>query len=101
MSVPKSVSFSRRARADYTNIMLYTLKKWGAEQRDSYSVTLNDALDRLAQFPELGEARDDLAPGVREWHVAQHVMFYRVTPKTIGLLRIRHVKANPPTPEDF
>jgi plasmid stabilization system protein ParE len=81
--------------------MLYTLKQWGAVQRDLYATTLNDALDRLSQFPELGEARDDLAAGVREWHVAQHVMFYRSTPKTIRLIRIRHVKANSLSPEDF
>ena len=81
--------------------MLYTFKEWGSDQRDTYAAKLTDALNRLAQFPELDEMREDLAAGIRAWRVEQHIVFYRTTTKTLKVIRIRHVRANALEPQDL
>jgi toxin ParE1/3/4 len=46
------------------------------------------AEDLLAQFPEIGEARPDLAPDIRKWAVGAYLMFYRVTADTVLITRV-------------
>jgi toxin ParE1/3/4 len=48
------------------------------------------ASHRLADFPELGEARDDLAAGVRQLSVGKYVLFYRRRFDGIELLLVLH-----------
>lgn len=48
------------------------------------------ASHRLADFPELGEARDDLAGGVRQLSVGKCVLFYRLRSDGIELLLVLH-----------
>jgi toxin ParE1/3/4 len=98
---PRSVRFSPKARTDYTDIMLYTLQQWGAEQRATYSRQLTAALNNLADFSELGEKRDDISSGLRSWHAEQHVIYYRVTLRTVRVVRIRHVRADRLTASDL
>jgi toxin ParE1/3/4 len=49
-----------------------------------------DAEDRLADFPELGEARPDIAPGLRKWTVGNYLIFYRVDPDAVTIVRVVH-----------
>jgi plasmid stabilization system protein ParE len=81
--------------------MLYTLNQWGVRQREIYSAKLSETLDTLAHFPELGEARDDLAPGLFSRRIEQHVVYYRVTPKMLQVIRFRHAKADEFRPIDL
>jgi toxin ParE1/3/4 len=46
------------------------------------------AEDLIAQFPEIGEARPDLAPEIRKWTVGAYLMFYRVTEDTVLITRV-------------
>jgi len=48
------------------------------------------AEDLLADFPQLGEARTDLAPDLRKWTVGLYLMFYRITPDGVDIVRIVH-----------
>ena len=94
MSVPKTIRFTRKAEADFTSILLYTEQQWGEQQKETYANRLFAALERLAGFPELGETRDDLAPGLRALRVEQHVVYYLTTPKLIRVIRLRHIRAS-------
>ena len=49
-------------------------------------------VDLLAEFPHLGRPRDELRSGVRSFRVRRfrHLIFYRVTPDALVLLRILH-----------
>jgi toxin ParE1/3/4 len=66
------------------------------------------AEDLLANFPQIGEARADLAPELRKWTVGPYLMFYRVTPEGIDIVRILHgaqdlptlMRSPPPEPAD-
>ena len=46
------------------------------------------AEDLLAQFPEIGEARSDLAPEIRKWTVGAYLMLYRVTEDAVVIVRV-------------
>ncbi len=49
-----------------------------------------DAEDRLADFPELGEARPDIAPDMRKWTVGNYLVFYRIDPDAVTIVRVLH-----------
>ena len=40
----------------------------------------------------MGRARDELAPGLRSLVVRQYVLFYRVAPDAVQVVRILHGK---------
>lgn len=48
------------------------------------------AEDRLAEFPNLGRLRPDLAEDVRSWAVGDYVILYRLTADEILVARILH-----------
>lgn len=45
---------------------------------------------QLAESPESGFARDDLAPGLRAWPVAKYVIPYRIMNGALDIVRIVH-----------
>lgn len=48
------------------------------------------AEDLLAAFPEIGEARPEIATDLRKWTVSPYVMLYRVTDIAVEVVRIVH-----------
>lgn len=48
----------------------------------------------LAERPELGRARPDLAVGLRSFPVGAYLLFYRATPDGIRLIRVLHGARN-------
>jgi plasmid stabilization system protein ParE len=44
--------------------MAYTVEQWGAHQRDIYAEKLLAGFDTIAHYPEIGDDRSDIAPGV-------------------------------------
>jgi toxin ParE1/3/4 len=52
--------------------------------------SIDEASKRLAHFPNLGEARDDLASRVRQFCVGNYVLFYRARAGGIELLLVLH-----------
>ena len=57
---------------------------------DRFVERIYAAEDLLADFPEIGKARNDVAPGLRKWAVGSYLMFYRVAPDAIEIVRILH-----------
>ena len=45
---------------------------------------------RLAEFPELGQARPDIAPDARSWAVGDYLILYRIEPDAVVIVRILH-----------
>jgi toxin ParE1/3/4 len=101
MSTPRSINLSSRARKEFVRIQRYTRQEWGIEQRDVYTRALLSAMNRIAEFPEIGASADDIRPGVRVFPVEEHVIYYRTTPKTLKILRIRHVRTAPLVSDDL
>lgn len=50
---------------------------------------IDGVLATLAENPLAGRARPDLRPGIRSFPVGNYVLFYRVTPDTVDVVRVR------------
>ena len=48
---------------------------------------LHAAAERLAEFPLIGVARDELAPGMRLWPVGSYVLLHRIDGRTVTIVR--------------
>jgi toxin ParE1/3/4 len=91
MSSPKlPVVLTDRARQDYEDILEQSYLAWGEEQERLYDAAFTRALEGLTDFPFLGQARDDLAPGTRSLPVEHHVIYYSVTETAVRIDRILH-----------
>lgn len=44
----------------------------------------------LGQFPQAGRTREELAPGLRSIVIDHYIVFYRVTPSSVEVLRVLH-----------
>ena len=79
-----------RALADLDAIAEYTLARWGRTQAESYLTALTDRMAWLAASPELGQQRDDIAPGYRCFREGQHLVFYLVSDGFISIIGVPH-----------
>ena len=51
---------------------------------------ITDAGRRLAKWPYLGPAREDLRPELRYFVIAPYLLFYRIIPDGVEIVRILH-----------
>ena len=82
--------FTARAYQDLDDILDFI-----AKNNPSAALRVVDSLERkcqlLAQFPQMGHARDDLLPGLRSFStVAHYVIFYQLIADGIKILRVLH-----------
>lgn len=66
-SIPMSARKRRlivasEARADLCDILRFTVKRWGREQRTVYKAKLDAAMRGLLDYPDRGHPRDHLSP---------------------------------------
>jgi toxin ParE1/3/4 len=80
---------TRRAEADLVDIWIYIAADSPAAA-ERVIRRLEAAEGRLAQFPEMAPLREELLPGVRAWAVGEYLIFYRVDPDAVEILRILH-----------
>ena len=93
------VRLSRRAHADYQDILTWTAEEFGELQASAYREVLSSAIDALADGPGIAgvKKRGDLGSGVLALNVSRgrnkgrHVIFFRVVTaegRTIEVVRI-------------
>lgn len=70
------VVFGARARRDLDAIWMYVARENAAADR--LIDRIHTASRRLADFPESGPARPEIAPGVRRLTVGNYLLLYRV-----------------------
>ena len=58
---------------------------------------ISDAAHHLAANPEMGRAREELAPLVRSFPVGRYIIFYRVLDDGIEIARVLHGSRDLPT----
>ena len=92
----RALVLSPDARIDFTDILLYTWQQWGEEQRDRYEAMLEQALSRVADYPDIGEHRPGLFPGCHAHVVGRHVLYYRITDEAVEIVRILHERVRIP-----
>ena len=80
---------TRRSRTDLGEILLYI-------RRDNHRAarrlldTIDDKLQLLAEFPGLGQPREELARSLRSFPIGDYLLFYRPRKDGIQLIRVLH-----------
>lgn len=78
------------AARDLDVIARWTLEHWGAARMERYLRRLNTRFEWLAQHPQAGRARDDVAAGYRSYAEGQHLVFYIIQENTIAIIGVPH-----------
>jgi toxin ParE1/3/4 len=76
-------------------IARYTLETWGVDQAVRYAQGLQSSFQFLAENPGIGRACDAISPDLRRHEVGKHVIFYRLKPGGIRIVRVLHQRMNP------
>lgn len=85
----RRVEFYPLAEADLTNIYNYIAKQSGAMRAESYFRRIERLCLSLAEFPERGHPRADLAPGLRTLAMDRRVLIaFVVTADMVAILRV-------------
>jgi toxin ParE1/3/4 len=82
-----------RAEADLIDIWRYIAQDSPANA-DRMLDRINETLSRLAAVPFMGQARFDLAPGLRMFPVGNYLIFFRPIHDGIEVIRVLHGKRN-------
>jgi toxin ParE1/3/4 len=75
------------AEADLSEVWQY-VSKGGEAGADAFLDKILQQCRRLAQFPHMGRARENLAPNLRSFPVKKFVIFYRSVDDTVEVVRI-------------
>lgn len=82
-----------KARIDYLDAWLHIADD-SVRAADAFADRLDEAVTKLADYPELGPERPDLDPGLRILPVDSYVIFYRVGLGVVEIVRILHSARN-------
>jgi toxin ParE1/3/4 len=91
----KHIRVSREAEADTDQIAAYTTETWGPLQTDRYLDQLEDSFQLLAQNPSIGRPCHAIDPELRRFEAGKHVVFYRLQPGGIRVVRVLHQQMVP------
>ncbi len=83
------LTVSPQAEADLIDIWLHIAEDQPLNA-DRFLARLEMQAKRLSEFPEMGVTREDLGQALKSFPVDRYVLFYRVTPKEVELVRLLH-----------
>jgi len=79
-----------RADLDLEEIWEYTNLQWGENQASKYLTQLEETFMTLAENPNAGKRRYEIAGSPLSYHCGRHVIFYRKGRKGIEIFRVLH-----------
>ena len=79
---------SPAAQRDLEAIFDYAAGQWGAAQAIGYTDLIEAACTALAEAPLRSLDCSDIRPGYRRRLVGQHVLYFRVAPYGVAIVRI-------------
>jgi toxin ParE1/3/4 len=80
---------TRKARRDMAGAIPY-LEKYSEKAARRLEAAIQAQVDRIAEYPESGQACDELRPGIRRVVVGDYLLFYRVIGQAVQVLRFLH-----------
>ena len=87
----KPFVLTNKAKADLKAIAVFTAKRWGVKQRNSYIKQFDDTFHLLAKNPSIGKTCDYIKDGYLKFPHASHIIFYQQgTESIIEIIRILH-----------
>ena len=92
----RTLRFSPKAKADLDQIWDHSLKEWGPERAEAYIHTIRSILNLMDQFPAMAKNAENIRPGLLKYAVGSHVLFLRITDRSINVVRILHQRMDHP-----
>ncbi|WP_067517617.1 type II toxin-antitoxin system RelE/ParE family toxin [Endozoicomonas ascidiicola] len=87
----KSFALTQKAKADLKEIAMFTMKRWGREQRNIYLKQFNDTFILLSGRPSLGKSCNEIREGYLKFPQGSHMVYFRQSGKNqIQIVRILH-----------
>jgi toxin ParE1/3/4 len=83
------------AAADVSEIARFTIERWGKAQAATYIDALEARLRLLAERPQIGRQRNELAGGLRSFRFESHIIYYRAADFGIHVMRVLHQRQDP------
>jgi toxin ParE1/3/4 len=90
-------SLAPAAQRDLDGIFDYTLAHWGRDQALRYVDLIEAACAELAAAPHRAPACDHIRKGYRRRAIGRHVLYFRIVPDGIAVVRILHQRMNAPS----
>lgn len=88
-----SISFyelSRPAAINLSEIYDYVKAYSGEEQAEEYLLNLEMVFELIVQNPQMGRLREEIRAGLRSLPKAKHIIFYRLLPDRVRIIRVLH-----------
>ena len=85
------------AQDDLRDIYRYGLRTWGGRQADDYLEQFRDCFWMLTTRHDAGRSRAELGRDLRSFRVRQHVVFYRLAPGQLQIVRVLHARQDTAT----
>lgn len=86
----KQYRFTPAAQRDLASIWDFTEERWDRHQAVRYIREIEAAVERIAEDPGRGRARDEIRAGYRSFAVGSHIIFYLRRVRHIEVVRILH-----------
>jgi plasmid stabilization system protein ParE len=83
-----------RARADLLAIRAWGEQTWGPPRTRDFLEGLIEAIERLADFPEMGRPRSAFFPGLRSVRHRGYVVFYVIEAGRAVVIAVIHERRN-------
>jgi toxin ParE1/3/4 len=80
---------SPQAQNDIIEIWVYLVQDNQAAA-NRLIATIDQKLNLLSDSPQIGQNREELAPSLRSLPVGKYLLFYRIIPNGIELVRVIH-----------
>ncbi|RLA03618.1 MAG: type II toxin-antitoxin system RelE/ParE family toxin [Gammaproteobacteria bacterium] len=82
---------STKAKIDLKKIGVFTEKRWGRSQRNTYLLQFDNCFHQISDNPYIGTTCDQVRPGYRLMPQGSHIIFYRVDDNNlVEISRILH-----------
>lgn len=78
------------AQTDLDDIWERTVLRWGLDQAEEYTRQLWEHIREVAARPAIGRACPEVRPGYHKYPSGSHILFYRLIPDGIDVVRILH-----------
>ena len=78
------------AQTDLDDIWERTVLRWGLDQAEEYTRQLWERIREVAARPAIGRACPEVRPGYHKYPSGSHILFYRLIPDGIDVVRILH-----------
>lgn len=83
------------AQRDLSSIWDYTREQWGENQAETYVLEVRNAIERIAELPDRGQAVDEIRAGYRRYAIGRHLIYFIARRDGVDVIRILHQRMDP------